>query len=54
MTSDRTSVIAGSTRTGAKIADILPEEGFAGRLVLIGAEHGIPLDGVVAVKRGAA
>jgi 3-phenylpropionate/trans-cinnamate dioxygenase ferredoxin reductase component len=54
MPSDRTFVIAGATLAGAKTAETLPEEGFAGRRVLIGAEHGIPLEGVAAVKRGVA
>ena len=54
MPSDRTFVIVGASRAGAKIAEPLPGEGFAGRLRLIGAEHGIPLEGVAAVKRGVA
>jgi hypothetical protein len=53
MPSDRTFAIVGAL-AGSKTAETVPEEGFVGRLVLIGAEHGIPLEGVAAVKRGAA
>jgi 3-phenylpropionate/trans-cinnamate dioxygenase ferredoxin reductase subunit len=52
MPSDRTFVIAGPTLAGAKTAETLPREGVAGRMMLIGAEHGIPLEGGGAVKRG--
>jgi len=38
MTSDRTFVIVGAGLAGAKAADTLREEGFDGRLVLVGAE----------------
>jgi hypothetical protein len=54
MPPDRTFVIVGVTPAGAKTAPAVAEEGFAGRRVLSGAEHGIPLAGGAAVKRGAA
>ena len=39
MTSDQTFVIVGASLAGAKAAETLREEGFDGRLVLIGAER---------------
>jgi NADPH-dependent 2,4-dienoyl-CoA reductase/sulfur reductase-like enzyme len=44
MTSDRTFVIVGASLAGAKAAETLREEGFDGRLVLIGAEHERPYE----------
>ena len=53
MPSDRTFVIVGATRAGAKVAGTLPEEDVAWRLVLMDAGHGFPLGGVAAVQGGA-
>jgi 3-phenylpropionate/trans-cinnamate dioxygenase ferredoxin reductase subunit len=44
MTSDSTFVIVGASLAGAKAAETLREEGFDGRLVLIGAEHERPYE----------
>jgi len=39
MTSDQTHLIVGASLAGATAAEILPQEGFAGRVVLVGAER---------------
>ena len=44
MTSDQTFVIVGASLAGAKAAETLREEGFDGRLVLIGAEPERPYE----------
>jgi 3-phenylpropionate/trans-cinnamate dioxygenase ferredoxin reductase subunit len=44
MTSEQTFVIVGASLAGAKAAETLREEGFDGRLVLIGAEHERPYE----------
>ena len=44
MTSDRTFVIVGAGFAGAKAAETLREEGFEGRIVLIGAEAERPYE----------
>jgi len=44
MTADRTFVIAGAGLAGAKAAETLREEGFDGRLVLIGTEEERPCE----------
>jgi 3-phenylpropionate/trans-cinnamate dioxygenase ferredoxin reductase subunit len=44
MTSDRTFVIVGASLAGAKAAETLREEGFDGRVVLIGAETELPYE----------
>jgi hypothetical protein len=44
MTSDQTFVIVGASLAGAKAAETLREEGFDGRLVLIGAELDRPYE----------
>ena len=44
MTSDQTYVIVGASLTGAKAAETLREEGFDGRVVLIGAEDERPYE----------
>jgi 3-phenylpropionate/trans-cinnamate dioxygenase ferredoxin reductase component len=44
MTADRTFVIDGASLAGAKAAETLREEGFDGRLVLIGAEEERPYE----------
>jgi 3-phenylpropionate/trans-cinnamate dioxygenase ferredoxin reductase component len=44
MASDRTFVIAGAGLAGAKAAETLREEGFDGRIVLIGAENERPYE----------
>jgi 3-phenylpropionate/trans-cinnamate dioxygenase ferredoxin reductase component len=44
MTTDRTFVIVGASLTGAKAAETLREEGFDGRVVLIGAEDERPYE----------
>src|SRR3954449_1719466 len=44
MASDRTFVIAGAGLAGAKAAETLREEGFDGRIVLIGAEAERPYE----------
>jgi len=44
MTSEQTFVIVGASLAGAKAAETLREEGFDGRLVLIGAEHDRPYE----------
>jgi len=41
---DRTFVIVGASLTGAKAAETLREEGFAGRIILIGAEEERPYE----------
>jgi 3-phenylpropionate/trans-cinnamate dioxygenase ferredoxin reductase subunit len=41
---DRTFIIIGASLTGAKAAETLREEGFEGRIVLIGAESEIPYE----------
>src|ERR671921_1927771 len=44
MTSDQTYVIVGASLAGAKAAETLREEGFAGRVVLVGAEPERPYE----------
>jgi 3-phenylpropionate/trans-cinnamate dioxygenase ferredoxin reductase component len=44
MTGDQTFVIVGASLAGAKAAETLREEGFDGRVVLIGAEHERPYE----------
>jgi 3-phenylpropionate/trans-cinnamate dioxygenase ferredoxin reductase subunit len=44
MTSDQTLVIVGASLAGAKAAETLREEGFDGRVVLIGAEEERPYE----------
>ncbi len=44
MTSDQTFVIVGASLAGAKAAETLRAEGFAGRLVLVGAEPARPYE----------
>jgi 3-phenylpropionate/trans-cinnamate dioxygenase ferredoxin reductase component len=44
MTSDQTHVIVGASLAGAKAAETLREEGFDGRVVLIGAEEERPYE----------
>ena len=44
MTKDRTFVIVGASLAGAKAAETLREEGFDGRIVLIGAEPDRPYE----------
>ena len=44
MTSDRTHVIVGASLTGARAAATLREEGFEGRVVLVGAETERPYE----------
>jgi 3-phenylpropionate/trans-cinnamate dioxygenase ferredoxin reductase component len=44
MSTDRTFVIAGASLAGAKAAETLREEGFDGRVVLIGAERERPYE----------
>jgi 3-phenylpropionate/trans-cinnamate dioxygenase ferredoxin reductase component len=44
MTSDQTHVIVGASLAGAKAAETLRQEGFDGRVVLIGAEHERPYE----------
>ena len=44
MTSNQTYVIAGASLTGAKAAETLREEGFEGRVVLVGAENERPYE----------
>lgn len=44
MTAEQTFVIAGASLAGAKAAETLREEGFEGRVVLIGAEHERPYE----------
>ncbi len=44
MTSDRTFVIVGASLAGAKAAETLRNEGFDGRLVLVGAEQDRPYE----------
>ncbi len=44
MAERETFVIVGASLTGAKAAETLRAEGFAGRIVLIGAEHEIPYE----------
>ena len=44
MTSDQTFVIVGASLTGAKAAETLREEGFDGRIVLVGAEAERPYE----------
>jgi len=44
MTSDQTFVIAGASLAGAKAAETLREEGFEGRVVLVGAERERPYE----------
>ena len=43
MSSDQTHVIVGASLAGAKAAETLREEGFDGRLVLVGVGGGAPL-----------
>jgi 3-phenylpropionate/trans-cinnamate dioxygenase ferredoxin reductase subunit len=44
MTTDQTHVIVGASLAGARAADTLRQEGFDGRVVLIGAEHERPYE----------
>src|SRR5688500_16119418 len=44
MSSDQTHVIVGASLAGAKAAETLRQEGFAGRLVLVGAEEERPYE----------
>src|SRR5687768_13772442 len=44
MTSDQTHVIVGASLAGAKAAETLREEGFDGRIVLVGAEDERPYE----------
>jgi 3-phenylpropionate/trans-cinnamate dioxygenase ferredoxin reductase subunit len=44
MTADRTFLIVGASLAGAKAAETLREEGFEGRIVLIGAEQERPYE----------
>jgi 3-phenylpropionate/trans-cinnamate dioxygenase ferredoxin reductase subunit len=44
MTSDRTYVIVGASLAGAKAAETLREQGFDGRVVLVGAEQEHPYE----------
>src|SRR5829696_4289766 len=44
MTSDQTHIVVGASLAGAKAAETLREEGFDGRLVLIGAEDERPYE----------
>jgi 3-phenylpropionate/trans-cinnamate dioxygenase ferredoxin reductase component len=44
MTSDQTHVIVGASLAGAKAAETLREEGFDGRVVLVGAENERPYE----------
>jgi 3-phenylpropionate/trans-cinnamate dioxygenase ferredoxin reductase component len=44
MTSDRTHVIVGASLAGAKAAETLREEGFGGRIILVGAEDERPYE----------
>jgi 3-phenylpropionate/trans-cinnamate dioxygenase ferredoxin reductase subunit len=44
MTSDRTHLIVGASLAGAKAAETLREEGFDGRVVLVGAEDERPYE----------
>ncbi len=47
MSSDQTHVIVGASLAGAKAAETLREEGFEGRVVLVGTEN----DGPTSVRR---
>ena len=44
MTGDQTFVIVGASLAGAKAAETLRDEGFDGRVVLIGAEEERPYE----------
>jgi 3-phenylpropionate/trans-cinnamate dioxygenase ferredoxin reductase component len=44
MTNDQTHVVVGASLAGAKAAETLREEGFDGRLVLVGAENERPYE----------
>src|SRR5947199_1736104 len=44
MTSDQTIIVVGASLAGAKAAETLREEGFDGRVVLIGAEDERPYE----------
>jgi 3-phenylpropionate/trans-cinnamate dioxygenase ferredoxin reductase component len=44
MTTDQTHVIVGASLAGAKAAETLRQEGFDGRIALIGAEHERPYE----------
>src|SRR5688500_13002416 len=44
MTSDKTHVIVGASLAGAKAAETLRDEGFDGRVVLVGAENERPYE----------
>ncbi len=44
MTSDQTHIIVGASLAGAKAAETLREEGFDGRVVLVGSEHERPYE----------
>ena len=44
MTSDQTHIIVGASLAGAKAAETLRQEGFDGRLVLVGAEDARPYE----------
>ncbi len=44
MTNDQTHIIVGASLAGAKAAETLRQEGFDGRVVLVGAEHERPYE----------
>src|SRR5215208_6886515 len=44
MNYDRTHIIVGASLSGAKAAETLREEGFTGRVVLVGSEHDRPYE----------
>src|SRR5215216_6431375 len=44
MSNDQTHVIVGASLAGAKAAETLRQEGFAGRMLLIGAERERPYE----------
>ena len=44
MTNDQTHVIVGACLAGAKAAETLRQEGFEGRVVLVGAEDERPYE----------
>src|ERR687893_404537 len=44
MTTDQTHVIVGASLAGAKAAQTLREEGFDGRIVLVGEEPELPYE----------
>ena len=44
MSNEQTHVIVGASLAGAKAAETLRQEGFDGRVVLVGAEHERPYE----------